>query len=131
MLQSLILILFAGYLSAYSYWPTVRTIEYRQQAQQIPLDIEEFDVFLAVPNCDLIGDTGTLTIEAQDMLWGLGSVEYAQYDALVFDCAGAGEDIGHNWMIDNLIAAEVDYFFWMAHPEYIGTGIQVLVEIET
>ena len=130
MLQSLIAILFLGFLSAYAQRPTDATIAYRQELGQIPQDISEFDVLLAVPNCDLIGHSGVLYIESQEMLWGLGSIELAEYSALVFDCAGEGKDTGHNWMIDNAIAAEVDYYFWVLHPEYVGNGIRVTVEIE-
>ena len=130
MFQSLIAVIFLGFLSAYAERPTNATVVYRQELNQIPQDISQYDVILAVPNCDLIGHEGTLKVEPQEMLWGLGRVEGAEYSALVFDCAGAGDDIGHNWMIDNLIAAEVDYRFWMEHPEYIGKGIQVTVEIE-
>lgn len=112
---AVIVFILIGYLSGYAMWPTIRTIEIRQEWGQLPQDVSGYDVFLAVPNCDLIGHEAELIVN--------GDV----YTGLVFDCAG--ED-SHSWMIDNMIAAEVDYYFWMKHPEYIGTNTQVQIIVK-
>jgi len=105
---ALIIFTLVGYLSGYAMRPTVGTIKIRQEWGQLPLDISDYDVFLSVPNCDLIGHEAELIVN-NDV-----------YHGLIFDCAG--ED-SHHWMIDNAIAAEVDYYFWIKHPEYIGTNV--------
>lgn len=105
-------IIITGFLSAYALNPTVATLEYRQHHEQIPTDLSGYDVFVAVADCAHIGAEATLAID--------GKV----YDALVFDCAGVA-DGGRQWMHTNAIAAEVDYWFWMRHPEYVGTGVPV------
>ena len=122
-------ILFAGYLSAYGYWPTVRTVEYYQELDMLPSDVSGYDALVAVPNCDLIGHEGIMTIESQDRMWH-GPIEGGEFTVLVFDCGGAGDGIGHDWMIQNSIVGEVDYMFWKEHPEFVGGGVEVLIEIE-
>ena len=109
-----LVIVFIGFLSAYAQRPTDGTIAIRQDWGQLPQNVEQYDVLLSVPNCGLIGREGTLTVNEQ------------VYEALVFDCAG---EWGHNWMLQNLIAAEVDYYFWIDHPELIGNDVPVKIEI--
>ena len=111
---------FTGTLSGYHFRPTYGTIAWRQDTtlpldRQIPQDLTPYDVFLAVPNCGAIGWTGTLTVNGQ------------VYSALIFDCAGKDS---HKKMIEQGIAAEVDYRFWMAHPEYVGTGVRAVIEVK-
>lgn len=113
-MYSVILIIFIGFLSAYAQRPSLGTIAIRQEWGQLPQDIEQYDVFLAVPNCDLIGKEANLLIGDK------------VYSGLIFDCAGEGS---HSWMIDNQIAAEVDYNFWMDHPEYVGTNTLVQIVV--
>lgn len=105
-------VIITGFLSAYALNPTVGTLAYRQHYAQIPRDLSSYEVFVAVADCDHLGAEATLAID--------GKV----YDALVFDCAGVA-DGGLAWMQQNAIAAEVDYWFWMQHPEYIGTAVPV------
>lgn len=118
-----------GYVSAYALWPTVAQTEYQQDLGNIPMDLSAYDALVAVPNCDLIGHEGIMTFEDQDRMWH-GPIEGGEYTVIVFDCAGSGEGIGHDWMIQNAIAAEVDWHFWQEHPEYVGGGVEVTLEIE-
>ena len=110
-----IIFILTGYLSAYSMWPTIRTIEIRQEWGQLPDDLSEYDIMISVPNCDLIGHEGTMYVSDQE------------YSVMVFDCAG---EIGHPWMIENMIAAELGYYSWMEYPELVGTEIEVRIEVE-
>lgn len=103
-----------GFLSAYALNPTMGTLAYRAENEQIPDDLSGYDVFLAVADCGRIGQEATLVI---------GGDEYA---ALVFDCAGE-KDGGRDWMHRNAIVAEVDYHFWMEHPEYVGSGVKAKI----
>ena len=102
------------FLSAYAFNPTYGTLKIRQEWGQLPADVSEYDVLLAVPNCDLIGRDATMRVGGVD------------YDALIFDCAGPGS---HTWMIDNHVAAEVDYWFWREHPELIGVRSPVTIKV--
>lgn len=113
-MNALLIALFLGFLSAYAQRPTDGTIAIRQDWGQLPEDVSQYDVFVAVPNCDLIGHEGVLQVN--DM----------EYKALVFDCAGGRS---HDWMIENGIAAEVDYYFWIQHPELVGTEKKVTIKI--
>ena len=110
-----IIFVLTGYLSAYSMWPTIRTIEIRQEWGQLEADLSEYDMMISIPNCDLIGHEATVYVGE------------AEYSAIVFDCAG---EVGHEWMIDNAIAAELGYFSWMRTPELVGTGTEVRIEVE-
>ena len=114
-------ILFVGFLSAYALGPTVGTINYRQDNGQIPHDLSPYDALLAVDDCGLIGHEATLT--AGDDI----------YTGLVFDCAG-GDGAQHfsdgNADTPWKLAADVDYGFWMQHPELVGSGVVVAIEVE-
>ena len=103
-----------GYLSGYSMWPTIRTIEIRQEWGQLSENISNYDMMISVPNCDLIGHEGTMYVGDEE------------YSVLVFDCAG---EFGHQWMLNNAIAAELGYFSWMEHTDLVGTGVIVKIEI--
>lgn len=107
-----------GRLSAYNYNPTVATLKYREErTEQIPKNYKTlYDVFLAVPDANLIGAVGTLFVNGN------------KYSALVFDCGGI-EDGGKSWMLNRGIVAEVDYWFWQEHPELIGSGIEARLEL--
>lgn len=121
---------FDGYLSAYAKNPTVGTVAYRQIHGQIPENLDSYDVLIAVPNCDLIGASGTLTVyQPRDPALPDDQplIEQGTYSALVFDCAGRAS---HEWMIQNAIAAEVDFFFWRDNPHYVGTLAPVTVTIQ-
>lgn len=81
-----------GFLSAYGQLPTDATIAYRQELDQIPDDLSQFDTYIAVLDCTKIGATGELHTISGTL------------DIIVFDCAGT-EDGGADWMIDgNYIA---------------------------
>ena len=110
-----VIFILTGYLSAYSMWPTIRTIELRQEWGQLPNDLSEYDMMISVPNCDLIGHEGTMYVGDE------------QYSVMVFDCAG---EFGHQWMTENMIAAELGYFSWMDYTELVGTEVEVLIKIK-
>ena len=99
-----------GFLSAYALGPTQGTIAIRQEWGQLPQDLSQYDVFLAVESCDHIGREVVMEIEGES------------YQGLIFDCAGADAySDGQSWMSRNQIAAEVDYWFWMENPHLIGS----------
>jgi len=104
-----------GYLSGYAMWPTIRTIELRQEWDQLPDGLSEYDMMISVPNCDLIGHEGTMYVGEEE------------YSIIVFDCAG---EMGHKWMIENAIAAELGYHSWMEHTDLVGTETEVRIEVE-
>jgi len=107
----ILLILIFGALSAYGEAPTVGTLAYREEMGQI--SHREYDFFIAVPDCDLIGQQAILA--ADDVL----------YEGIVFDCAGDSDS--YRWMKDNIVAGEVDYWFWQEHPELIGSEVFLLI----
>ena len=86
----------SGVLSAYDLEPTVATIEARQSWGHIPSDLDEYDMFIAVPDCGRVGDNAIVIVG--DTL----------YKAIAFDCGG--DDGGHDWMLANGVVAEVDYW---------------------
>ena len=89
----------SGWLSAYDKEPTIATMEYRLTIGDVELG---HDVYLAVADCARMGETGRITI---------GDGEPLSYQ--VFDCLGA--DASHNWMAQQNIIAEVDYWTWQRH----------------
>ena len=109
-----ITIFFIGYLSAYAKNPTDGTISIRQDWGQLPQNISHYDVLLSVPNCDLIGKEANMIVDEHT------------YKAIIFDCAG---EASHEWMIENKIAAEVDYYFWMENPELVGSEKEIQIYI--
>ena len=88
--------LYEGWLSAYDQDPTMDTLYYRLDIGDVQLG---HDVYIAVSDCKRIGETGTMTIGES------GPLSYQ-----VFDCLG--DDIGHDWMTDRNIIAEIDYWAW-------------------
>lgn len=113
-------VLFLGILSAYAMNPTVGTIEYRQELGQLPEDLSEYEAFVAVNDCSLIGHEATLYAMEEE------------FKAIVFDCAGAdGVDYfskGNDLRTPYKLSADVDYFFWKAYPEIVHSV--VLIEVE-
>ena len=97
-----------GYLSAYGEMPTVATLAYRQEIGDIPSDISQYSVFLAVADCGLIGREATLISSS------------GVFDALIIDCAG--NDGTPEWMEQNSIVAEIDFYTWAAYPELVGSA---------
>ena len=102
-----------GHLSAYAELPTTATLAYRIELGQIELGDE--DVYIAVLDCSRIGDTGMLVSEDLSLSF------------LVFDCAGIA-DGGYDWMVDNDIVAEVDYYTWQSYPQLIGADAVLLYD---
>ncbi|NIV92386.1 hypothetical protein GWN42_06175 [candidate division KSB1 bacterium] len=112
-------IVFLGILSAYALWPTVGTIEYRQDHGQIPQEIGHFDAFVAVDDCSLIGSEAKLITEK------------GEFRAMVFDCAGGDGahyfSDGNDMTTPYKLAGDVDYHFWQNHPELVGSLVTIEV----
>lgn len=114
-------ILIWGAVSAFGLGPTVGTLAYRQDMGQIDRDLREYDVFVAVADCSLIGREGILIADSN------------VYKALVFDCSGDVETTG--WMEcefskhnhDCAVGVEVDYWFWEDNPELIGQNAALVL----
>ena len=103
-----------GYLSAYAESPTVGTIAYRQAVGDIPSDLSQFDVMIAVSDCRLIGKEGMLYT-------AVGPLR-----ALVFDCAA--NDGTPSWMEENNIVAEIDWYTWQRWPVLVGSAAVLVIE---
>lgn len=100
-----------GVLSAYGESPTVGTVSYRVDVGDLPH--RDFDFFVAVADCDFIGQRAVLVADE------------SIYEGVVFDCAG--DSNSYRWMKDNIVAGEVDYWFWQEHPELIGSKVFLLI----
>lgn len=74
---------------------------------------------MAVDHCGLIGDEVTLHTNA------------GEYSGIVYDCAGSwGAQFfsdGNDLSTPYLLAGEVDYWFWMEHPDLIGSTVTIEV----
>lgn len=103
--------IYEGWLSAYDQEPTDHTLEYRLEIGDVQ---EGYDVYLAVPGCDRIGETGLIRFPT-------GETKTYQ----VFDCASRNttEDQSKTWMEENNIVAEIDYYSW----EEYGLGYAILL----
>lgn len=87
-----------GLLSQYAESPTIDTLYYRQYVTgQIPQDLPDNTIFIAVADCDWIGRQGFISVNGGE--WE---------PAWVFDCAGSAK--AYNWLIDNGFIGEVDYY---------------------
>lgn len=102
---------YSGWLSAYDEQPTLATLEYRRQMEQIP--DAEYEVYLATPSCDYIGREASLHVD--------GDV----FQGIIFDCAG--DAASYQWMTTNYIIAEVDYYWRTQYPHLIGLEKATLV----
>lgn len=96
-----------GHLSAYDKTPTDATIAYRQELGQIPTELSGYDTLVAVLDCGRVGQEVHIV------------TSHGKLNGLVFDCAGQA-DGGYDWMVENSIVAEVDWYTWEKHPELIG-----------
>jgi hypothetical protein len=104
MLIAILLIIFppnapvveTGLLSQYAESPSIDTIHYRQSVGQIPIELPENAVFIAVADCDQIGREGLISING------------SEWEPLyVFDCAGSAK--AYRWLIDNNFLGEIDF----------------------
>lgn len=86
-----------GLLSQYAEQPTVDTIWYRQSVGQLPTELPENAVFIAVADCDWIGRQGLISIAGNEWepLW-------------VYDCAGSAQ--AYDWLVSNGFLGEIDYY---------------------
>jgi len=92
----------SGLLSQYEEAPTIDTILYRQSIGQLPEELPDNAVFMAVADCDQIGKRGLISIDGNEWepMW-------------VMDCAGSAH--AHDWLVDNGFLGEIDYFSAVRH----------------
>lgn len=106
-----------GWTSHYAPNVMAQVIENRQEWGHIPHDLSHFDGFVAVPECDRIGET----IYAKPAHWKTWET------FLVADCARPiGTDGAYEWMTENNILIEVDWTTavrWSA----VGGGMEIEV----
>lgn len=86
-----------GWTSRYDPNPMNATIELRQEWGQLPQNLEMYDGFVAVADCDRIGE--------ETYLKPINATQFERF--LVVDCAGSQQ--AYNWMVENNIIVEVDY----------------------
>lgn len=116
-------IVFLGVLSAYGLYPTVAQTEYQQNLGNLPEDLSQYDVLLAVDHCGLIGHEATMYV---------GEEEQA-FSAIIYDCAGGngahffsdGDDLSTPY----LLAADADWFFWQEYPDIVHSVVRIEVEV--
>lgn len=113
---------FLGILSAYALNPTIAQTQYQQDAGNLPADLSNYDALIAIDHCGLIGYEAVL------------HTEEGSFSGVVFDCAG---DYSAEFFSDGnddttpyLYAGEVDYQFWMEHPNLIGTKVTIEVSLD-
>lgn len=107
-------LIIAGAMSLYGLGPTVGTLEMRQEWGQIPENLQSYDVFVAVADCNQIGREGTLIYDGD------------LYNALVFDCSGDLQTT--DWMGCDMadhrhecrVAFEVDHWFGEENAGLVG-----------
>ena len=113
-------VIFFGILSAYSLNPTIGTLDYRQDTRQLPMELSQYEVFLAVDDCGLIGHEALLIVGDE------------VFQGIIFDCAGAyGAQFfsdGNDLETPYKLAADADYWFWQAHPEIVHSLVRIEVE---
>ena len=103
-----------GFLSGYDQLPTDATIVHRQELDQIPQDLSDYDALIAVLDCSLIGESGNLYTEV------------AVLRVIVFDCAGQA-DGGYDWMVEGGYVAELDWYSRQKYPELMGSKAILIV----
>jgi len=113
------IVFFLGILSAYAPATSRAQIAYQQQHGNIPMDLSAYDAMIAVDDCSLIGHEATIYAGGET------------FTAIVFDCAGAnGAHLfsdGNDESTPHLYAGEVDWDFWQAYPNIVGTLVRIKV----
>ena len=116
---------FIGVLSYYALSPTVGMINYHQNLGNIPQgDIQNEYILVAVNDCGLIGEVGTITV---------GGVVQDK-PVLVYDCLGNNAE--WEWMSASnadtpwLVSAEVDYWTFKEHPNWFYNGTIAVLEFK-
>jgi hypothetical protein len=92
-----------GLLSQYEKQPTIDTLFYRQYvSEQIPQELPDNAVLMAVADCDMIGQQGLVSVNGDEWepMW-------------VYDCAGSAH--ARDWLNDNGFIGEMDYFTALRH----------------
>ena len=113
---------FIGILSAYALLPTTGQTAYQQRLGNIPEDLSLYDALIAVDHCGLIGSEAILYTDE------------GEFSAIVYDCAGSyGAQFfsdGNDPATPYLLAGEVDYDFWLDHPELVGSLVRIEVALD-
>lgn len=102
-----------GIASQYSQGKMQQVIAYRQNHNQIPLNLSQYDGFVAVLEADDIG--------REYWIRPVGRDHWEKF--LAVDCAGIA-DGGYAWMVNSGIIAEVDYQS-AQRWNTIGRGIEI------
>jgi len=114
--------LVSGWASQYAPGVMERVVRVRQSGRtsmDLPVELPDVDGFIAVEDCDRIGDIVYIRREGTEK-W---------YSFLVADCSGHAETT--SWMERNNILIEVDYET-AVRWDTVGRGIKIeLMEIET
>ena len=106
-----------GWTSHYAPYVMDTVIDNRQSWGQLPVNLMMYDGFVAVPECDRIGEV----VFARPM----GADEWDML--LVTDCAmPVGTDGAYEWMVDNNILIEVD---WVTAVRWGAVGGGARIEI--
>lgn len=92
-----------GRLSQYALHVMPPVVEARQSWQHLPADLSYVDGFVATWNCDYIGRTALLSIEAPEWADWQGWSEYQV--VMVSDCSGHKSTT--DWMISENIVFEI------------------------
>lgn len=94
--------IYRGLLSQYAEQPSIDTLQYRQSTGQIPMELPDNAVFMAVADCSWIGREGLI------------SVNGGEWEPLyAFDCAGSNK--AYRWLVDNGFLGEIDHFSAVRH----------------
>lgn len=122
MITEILFVFFIGLLSAYNENPTVYTIKYNQDLGRLPAgDIDSEYIMMAVNDCGLVGETGTLFIDG----------ERQEEHVMVFDCLGGNG--AHSWMSEGnadtpwKISGELGWNDWVAHPDWVHSGKMAVI----
>lgn len=100
----------SGPVSQYAESPTAGTLQYRQEAGQIPYDLPTNIVLFAVVDCDQIGREGLISIAGGE--WE---------PLIVFDCSGHASTT--SWLTDNGIMGEIGYYTAARHNVICLCGV--------
>jgi len=114
------IVVFLGILSAYCFGPTVGTIRYQQEVGRLPQELPDYDFYIAVDDCNLVGHEATMY--SGDLV----------FDGMVMDCAGANGahffSDGNDLTTPYKLVGDVDWFFWELHPDIVRTLVRIEVQ---
>lgn len=110
-----------GSLSRYDPGVMERVLDWRHK-HGIPAGFDpygrNYDGYIAVADCDRVGDTAVLDLYISGEYMG-------QKTVLISDCAGAPETV--QWMIDHRIVAEIGWQGWTDWGIEDGAGAWIIL----